>query len=124
MLQSLQNPQHPDAGIIMYMLFFRLKDVLEFAEDMEIDIPKVWQYLGELISPMVQDGCCLPLSFLREGCQPLESCGKGGTLVSAILHDASQRLVSHTYCPTPSLLPFLTPRVMRQGGYASIRYTS
>jgi translation initiation factor 4G len=30
-------------------LFYRLEEILEFAEDMEIDIPHIWKYLGELI---------------------------------------------------------------------------
>ncbi|ESO89979.1 hypothetical protein LOTGIDRAFT_124155, partial [Lottia gigantea] len=68
-----------------------LKQTLEMAEDMEIDIPKIWQYLGELIGPMVQDGC-VPLSFLKQACEPLQESGKAGNLVAEILHDASQRL--------------------------------
>jgi hypothetical protein len=49
--------------------------------DMEIDIPKIWQYFGELIGPMVQDGS-VPLSFLKEACQPLKESGKAGILVA------------------------------------------
>ena len=71
---------------------FRLNTVLGYAEDMEIDIPKIWQYLGELIGPMVQDGS-LPLSFLKEACQPLKDSDKSGILVAEILHEASDREV-------------------------------
>ncbi|XP_013390980.1 eukaryotic translation initiation factor 4 gamma 1 isoform X3 [Lingula anatina] len=68
-----------------------LKEILEFAEDMEIDIPKIWDYLGELIGPMVQDGS-IPLSFLRDACELLVVSNKAGTLIAAVLHDASHRL--------------------------------
>lgn len=71
----------------------RLGEVLEFAEDMEIDIPKIWTYLGELIGPMVQDGS-VPLNFLKQVCDPLKQSNKAGVLVSEVLHDAAHRLVS------------------------------
>ncbi len=67
--------------------------MLEFADDMSIDIPKIYTYLGELISPMIQDGS-IPLSFLKTACEPLKVCNKAGTLVAQVLHDASNRLVS------------------------------
>jgi hypothetical protein len=72
------------------LCIFRLNSVLSYAEDMEIDIPKIWQYFGELIGPMVQGGS-VPLSFLKEACQPLKESGKAGILVAEILHDASDR---------------------------------
>ncbi|XP_067659282.1 eukaryotic translation initiation factor 4 gamma 1-like [Haliotis asinina] len=68
-----------------------LTEILQSAEDMEIDIPKIWQYLGELIGPMIQDGS-VPLSFLKKACEPLKPSGKAGNLMAEILHDASQRL--------------------------------
>lgn len=67
-----------------------LDEILQFAEDMEIDIPKIWQYFGELIGPMIQDGS-VPLSFLRQACEPLKASNKAGKLVSEVLHDASHR---------------------------------
>ncbi|XP_041377951.1 eukaryotic translation initiation factor 4 gamma 3-like isoform X2 [Gigantopelta aegis] len=68
-----------------------LTELLQFAEDMEIDIPKIWKYLGELIGPMVQDGS-VPLSFLQQACKPLIENNKAGILIAEILHDASQEL--------------------------------
>ncbi|XP_064642911.1 eukaryotic translation initiation factor 4 gamma 1-like isoform X3 [Lineus longissimus] len=67
-----------------------LNEVLEYAEDMEIDIPKIWAYFGELIGPMVHDGS-VPMVFLKDACKPLHG-RKAGVLVAAILHDASHRL--------------------------------
>ena len=70
--------------------------MLEFAEDMAIDVPKIYTYLGELISPMVEDGS-IPLGFLKSACEPLIRCNKAGKLVAEVLHDASNRLVSICY---------------------------
>ncbi|XP_056018647.1 eukaryotic translation initiation factor 4 gamma 3-like isoform X6 [Ostrea edulis] len=67
-----------------------LTEILQFAEDMEIDIPKIWQYFGELIGPMVQDGS-VPLNFLRKAAEPLKANNKAGLLVAEILHAASHR---------------------------------
>ncbi|XP_053379539.1 eukaryotic translation initiation factor 4 gamma 1-like [Mercenaria mercenaria] len=67
-----------------------LVEVLEFAEDLEIDIPKIWQYYGELISPMIQDNS-VPLSFLKQAAAPLIANNKAGVLLAEILHDASHR---------------------------------
>ena len=35
---------------------FRLEQILEDAEDIEIDIPLLWNYLGEFLGPTVFDG--------------------------------------------------------------------
>ncbi|XP_078696975.1 eukaryotic translation initiation factor 4 gamma 1-like isoform X4 [Branchiostoma floridae x Branchiostoma belcheri] len=68
-----------------------LGGILEFADDMAIDIPHIWSYLGELIGPMVQDGS-VPLTFLKEACSPLLACDKAGLLVSEILHQAAKNI--------------------------------
>lgn len=34
----------------------RLEEILEAAEDMAIDIPHIWLYLAELITPMLHEG--------------------------------------------------------------------
>ena len=44
-------------------LCLSLNEVLEFAEDIAIDIPKIWDYLGEILSPVVSQSA-LPLSIL------------------------------------------------------------
>lgn len=36
--------------------FFRFVDTLEQADDMAIDIPHIWLYLAELLSPMLREG--------------------------------------------------------------------
>lgn len=34
----------------------RLQEILEIADDMAIDIPHIWLYLAEIITPMLQEG--------------------------------------------------------------------
>lgn len=34
----------------------RLQEILEVAEDMAIDVPHIWLYLAELITPMLHEG--------------------------------------------------------------------
>ncbi|KAK3602704.1 hypothetical protein CHS0354_017146 [Potamilus streckersoni] len=67
-----------------------LNQITMYADNMEINIPKLWEYLGQLIGPMVQDGS-VPLGFLKQVCEPLRANGKSGILVAEILHDASHR---------------------------------
>jgi len=74
-----------------------LRSLLELADDMEVDIPHVWQYFGDMIGPMVEEGNGLPLVSLRSACRPLLDCrggDKAGVVVSVVLHDAVHRLVS------------------------------
>ena len=52
---------------------FSLNEVLEFAEDIAIDIPKFWDYLGEILSPVVVDSS-LSLSFLSSVVPSLVCC--------------------------------------------------
>ena len=41
----------------------RLNEVLEFAEDFEVDIPRIWEYFGEILAPLFIHSS-LPLSLL------------------------------------------------------------
>lgn len=40
----------------IFLCVFRLHEILEVAEDMAIDIPHMWLYLAELITPMLHEG--------------------------------------------------------------------
>lgn len=40
----------------MFVCVLRLQEILEVAEDMAIDIPHIWLYLAELITPMLLEG--------------------------------------------------------------------
>jgi MA3 domain len=73
-----------------------LRSLLAGAEEMVLDIPRIWQYLGELISPMVEEGAGLPLVSLRTAFQPLLDCtggDKAGVVMAVVLRDAVRRLV-------------------------------
>ncbi|XP_052716571.1 eukaryotic translation initiation factor 4 gamma 3-like isoform X3 [Crassostrea angulata] len=67
-----------------------LTKVMQFAENMENDIPNIWRYFGELIGPMIQD-VSVPLNFLRKVAEPLKGNNKAGFLVAEVLHAASHR---------------------------------
>ncbi|XP_068137423.1 eukaryotic translation initiation factor 4 gamma 1 isoform X2 [Hyperolius riggenbachi] len=60
-------------------------EVLEVAEDMEIDIPHIWLYLAELISPALSEGGIPMAELFRELGKPLVATGKCGILLSEIL---------------------------------------
>ncbi|XP_066565140.1 eukaryotic translation initiation factor 4 gamma 1 isoform X3 [Amia ocellicauda] len=62
-----------------------LQEILEVAEDMAIDIPHIWQYLAEIIAPMLHEGG-IPMSELfKEVSKPLIPLGKAGILLVQIL---------------------------------------
>ena len=64
---------------------------------MVIDVPRIWQYIAELISPMLLDEKSeIPLDFLRRACSPLLSCNggdKAALVISMVLLDAVHSLV-------------------------------
>uniref|UniRef100_A0A9J8CEE3 Eukaryotic translation initiation factor 4 gamma 1-like n=1 Tax=Cyprinus carpio carpio TaxID=630221 RepID=A0A9J8CEE3_CYPCA len=62
-----------------------LLEVLEVAEDMEIDIPHIWLYLAELICPMLHEGGIPMGPLFREVSKPLVPAGKAGVLLVEIL---------------------------------------
>ncbi|KAG8444977.1 hypothetical protein GDO86_009936 [Hymenochirus boettgeri] len=83
-------------GILLYQLvkvetlskeqyYKGVLEVLEVAEDMEIDIPHIWLYLAELISPVLLEGGIPMGELFRELTKPLVPIGKAGTLLAEIL---------------------------------------
>uniref|UniRef100_A0A671XZL3 Eukaryotic translation initiation factor 4 gamma 1 n=1 Tax=Sparus aurata TaxID=8175 RepID=A0A671XZL3_SPAAU len=62
-----------------------LQDILEVAEDMAIDIPHIWLYLAELITPMLHEGGIPMGELFREISKPLIPLGKAGVLLVQIL---------------------------------------
>jgi translation initiation factor 4G len=69
-----------------------LKEVFSCVEDIEIDVPKIWFYLAELICPMVQRGGSLPLNFLYQAAMSVRMSRKVSSLVVYVLQDAAHRL--------------------------------
>ncbi|XP_054857685.1 eukaryotic translation initiation factor 4 gamma 3 isoform X2 [Eublepharis macularius] len=67
--------------------FFKgFADTLETADDMAIDIPHIWLYLAELVTPMLKEGGISMRELLIEFSKPLLPVGRAGTLLSEILH--------------------------------------
>ena len=67
--------------------------MIEFAEDMAIDIPKIWEYLGEIQGAMVVGGADY-LKLQATAIKPLYEMNKAGILLAEILKTAARRIVS------------------------------
>ncbi|KAL3056935.1 hypothetical protein OYC64_007421 [Pagothenia borchgrevinki] len=63
-----------------------LQEILEVAEDMAIDIPHIWLYLAEFISPMLREGGIPMGELFREISKPLIPLGQAGVLLVQILN--------------------------------------
>ncbi|KAM4589651.1 eukaryotic translation initiation factor 4 gamma 1-like isoform 1-T1 [Fundulus diaphanus] len=61
------------------------QEILEVAEDMAIDIPHIFLYLAELITPMLHEGGIPMGELFREISKPLIPMGKAGVLLVHIL---------------------------------------
>ncbi|KAM8927899.1 eukaryotic translation initiation factor 4 gamma 3 [Pelodytes ibericus] len=66
--------------------FAGFSDTLELADDMAIDIPHIWLYLAELVTPMLKEGGISMRELLIEFGKALHPVGRGGVLLSEILH--------------------------------------
>jgi hypothetical protein len=76
----------------MLFVLCRLSDALLLWQDMEIDIPKFWQYVGETVSPVVEDGT-VALGALTDACQSLLEPGKAGVFFAEIVHAIARKQV-------------------------------
>uniref|UniRef100_A0A8C3TA21 Eukaryotic translation initiation factor 4 gamma 3 n=1 Tax=Chelydra serpentina TaxID=8475 RepID=A0A8C3TA21_CHESE len=75
--------------------FFKgFSDTLELADDMAIDIPHIWLYLAELVTPMLKEGGISMRELLTEFSKPLLPVGRAGVLLSEILHLLCKQMVS------------------------------
>jgi len=70
-----------------------LKNTLECAEDMAIDVPKIATYLAQIIAPMFQKDASV--EFLIEACEPIRDKAICADLIAETLTVASKRL-GHT----------------------------
>uniref|UniRef100_A0A8C5GSC5 Eukaryotic translation initiation factor 4 gamma, 3a n=1 Tax=Gouania willdenowi TaxID=441366 RepID=A0A8C5GSC5_GOUWI len=74
-------------GILPKPEFYKgFTDTLEQADDMAIDIPHIWLYLAELLSPVLKDGGFSMRELFSELRKPLLPVGRAGILISQILH--------------------------------------
>ncbi|XP_044059610.1 eukaryotic translation initiation factor 4 gamma 1-like [Siniperca chuatsi] len=73
-------------GILPTQHYYKgLQEILEVAEDMAIDIPHIWLYLAELITPILHEGGIPMGELFREISKPLIPLGKAGVLLVQIL---------------------------------------
>ncbi|KAM6970131.1 eukaryotic translation initiation factor 4 gamma 1-like, partial [Aplochiton taeniatus] len=74
------------AGTLSTEQYYKgLHEVLEVADDMAIDIPHIWLYLGELIAPMLHEGGIPMGPLFKEISKPLIPQGKAGVLLVQVL---------------------------------------
>ncbi|KAM8849846.1 eukaryotic translation initiation factor 4 gamma 1a isoform 3-T10 [Spinachia spinachia] len=74
------------AEVLPSMQYYKgLEDTLEAAEDTAIDIPHIWLYLAELITPMLHEGGIPMGQIFREISKPLVPLGQAGVLLVQIL---------------------------------------
>ncbi|NXM86721.1 IF4G1 factor, partial [Oenanthe oenanthe] len=74
------------AGTLSKEQYYKgLREILEIAEDMEIDIPHIWLYLAELITPILQEEGIPMEDLFREITKPLVPIGKATTLLVEVL---------------------------------------
>uniref|UniRef100_A0A452UXG8 Eukaryotic translation initiation factor 4 gamma 3 n=1 Tax=Ursus maritimus TaxID=29073 RepID=A0A452UXG8_URSMA len=67
-------------------VFKGFSETLELADDMAIDIPHIWLYLAELVTPMLKEGGISMRELIIEFSKPLLPVGRAGVLLSEILH--------------------------------------
>ncbi|KAM4743217.1 eukaryotic translation initiation factor 4 gamma 1-like isoform 2-T2 [Anableps anableps] len=73
-------------GILPTQQYYKgFQEILEVAEDMAIDIPHIFLYLAELITPMLHEGGIPMGELFRELSKPLIPMAKAGVLLVHIL---------------------------------------
>uniref|UniRef100_A0A665VAA1 Eukaryotic translation initiation factor 4 gamma 1-like n=1 Tax=Echeneis naucrates TaxID=173247 RepID=A0A665VAA1_ECHNA len=75
------------AGTLPTQQYYKgLQEILEVADDMAIDIPHIWLYLAELITPMLLEGGIAMGQLFREISKPLVPLEKAAVLLVQILN--------------------------------------
>uniref|UniRef100_A0A3B5Q7H1 Eukaryotic translation initiation factor 4 gamma 1 n=1 Tax=Xiphophorus maculatus TaxID=8083 RepID=A0A3B5Q7H1_XIPMA len=72
-------------GILPTQQYYKGSEILEVAEDMAIDIPHIFLYLAELITPMLHEGGIPMGELFGEISKPLIPMAKAGVLLVHIL---------------------------------------
>uniref|UniRef100_A0A8C2Z4R9 Eukaryotic translation initiation factor 4 gamma 3 n=2 Tax=Cyclopterus lumpus TaxID=8103 RepID=A0A8C2Z4R9_CYCLU len=84
-------------GILPKPQFYKgITDTLEQADDMAIDIPHIWLYLAELLSPVLKEGGFSVRELFSELSKPLLPVGRAGILISEILHILCKQMSHRT----------------------------
>ncbi|KAJ8332711.1 hypothetical protein SKAU_G00425000 [Synaphobranchus kaupii] len=75
------------SGTLSKSQYFKgFSETLELADDMAIDIPHIWLYLAEQLTPMLREGGISMRDLFCEFSKPLLPVGRAGILFSEILH--------------------------------------
>ncbi|XP_062847598.1 eukaryotic translation initiation factor 4 gamma 1-like [Trichomycterus rosablanca] len=72
--------------------FKGFQEILEVAEDIAVDIPHIWLYLAEIITPMLQDEGVPMAQLFRELAKPLLTMKKAATLLVQIIKQLSKKM--------------------------------
>ena len=64
---------------------FRFTDFFEWAEDFIVDVPKLWEYVAEVVEPLFEDGV-INLNFLSQLSSTLNS-SMAAHFVAAVLKE-------------------------------------
>jgi translation initiation factor 4G len=68
-------------------------EVLEYVEDLEIDIPQIWTYLGHLFAPLVDGNDNLfPFKHFKQIADPLVKIHRGGKFMGSVLGEAKRKM--------------------------------
>ncbi|XP_062857043.1 eukaryotic translation initiation factor 4 gamma 1-like [Trichomycterus rosablanca] len=90
-------------GLLLYQLirgrilpaeqyFKGFQEILEVAEDIAVDIPHIWLYLAETITPVLQDKGIPMAQLFREVAKPLLTMKKAATLLVHIINQLSKKM--------------------------------
>lgn len=66
--------------------------MVEIAPDMAVDIPKFYQYLGEVVGPMIVETSILSLTDLKRFLEPLVSSSKAAVVVAEAMNTAASKI--------------------------------
>ena len=75
------------------LYLYSLKEILQDADSFEIDIPKIWESLGDFFSAFTKDNGDY-LRLVADGCEPLVSIGKASLVLANTLSRIAKNLVS------------------------------
>uniref|UniRef100_A0A8C5NQS9 Eukaryotic translation initiation factor 4 gamma 3 n=1 Tax=Junco hyemalis TaxID=40217 RepID=A0A8C5NQS9_JUNHY len=94
------------SGKLSKQEFFKgFSETLEMADDMAIDIPHIWLYLAELVTPMLKEGGISMRELIQEFSKPLLPVGRAGVLLAEILHLLCKQMkleFTESDCSSPS----------------------
>ena len=65
-----------------------IKRFMEVAEEVEVDVPRLWFHLGQICAPLLSDDRIFPMQYLEESCESLADTEKTLSCVLEIVKEA------------------------------------